>query len=345
MDRHALSRRHFVAAAGSLLVLPLAACGGDDDGATSTAAQTGAGDRFPVTITHKFGRTEIPSAPQRVVAVGYNDQDFALALGVEPLGFRQFQDTDISARPWAQAALGGAKPKLVGETDVKFESIAALKPDLILAVYSGITDADYGKLARIAPTVAQSADYVDYGEPWDVQLRTTGQALGRSGEAAKVAKDVERAIAAARGSIDAQGASVAMGSGTGGKFYAYASADLRARQLVDLGLKVPAEIDRLAGKQFYADVSEERLDLLDRDLLVIYGDERELTARPTFARLKAVREGRVVYLDEQAPIAQAIGFSSPLSIPWVLERLTPRIKAALDGDPATKVEGTGPDAA
>lgn len=346
--RPTLGRRGFLIAAGAVLVAPLAACGGsDDEGSSAPTADGGATDRFPVTIEHKFGSTEIGAVPRRVVAVGYNDQDFALALGVRPLGFRQFQGADISGRPWAQAALGGAKPELVGETEVEFEKVAALRPDLILAVYSGITKGDFDKLAQIAPTVGQSKAYVDYGMPWEEQLELTGRALGRSARAKRVAADVRKTIASARKTLDAEGRTIALGSGgagSSGSFSAFASADLRSRFFTALGLEIPAEIDRLAGRSFYADLSAERLDLLDRDALVIYGAKAELAKTPTFARLGAVREDRTVYLDEQGAISQAIGFSSPLSIPYALEKIVPRLRAAFDGDRGTVPEGTGPDA-
>ena len=41
------------------------------------------------------------------------------------------------------------------ETDgIDFDAIAALNPDVILGVYSGLTQEDYDKLSEIAPTVA-----------------------------------------------------------------------------------------------------------------------------------------------------------------------------------------------
>jgi iron complex transport system substrate-binding protein len=335
-------RRTAATVLAACAALGLAACGSDDEpsAGSGTPAASGA---FPVSIATKFGDVEVAKQPQRVVAVGYNDQDFALALGVKPLGFRQFQGTDIGNRPWARQALGGAKPEVVGETDIGFEKIAALRPDLLLAIYSGITDKEHATLSKLAPTVGQAPGTVDYGEPWQAQLKTTGQALGRTTQAADVERSVESKVAAAKEEDGLAGKSVVLAANTGATFSVYASADLRSRFFTDLGMQVPAAIDRLAGRAFYGDLSEERLELLNADLLVIYGDERDLLKKPAFARLKAVREGRVIYLDQAGAISQALGFSSPLSIPYALEKLRPRMKAALDGDPATKVEGTGKD--
>lgn len=94
-----------------MVAVLLAGCGEE----TQTCEAASGGARFPVTVEHKFGTTEIPAAPKRVVAVGFNDQDFALAVGVKPAGARQFQGgIDITDRPWAQSALGGAQPELIG---------------------------------------------------------------------------------------------------------------------------------------------------------------------------------------------------------------------------------------
>jgi hypothetical protein len=56
--------------------------------------------------------------------------------------------------------------------------------------------------------------------------------------------------------------------GEDGQFSAFASEDPRARFFTSLGFQVPAEIDQLAGDQFYTEISRERADLLDADLLV-----------------------------------------------------------------------------
>jgi iron complex transport system substrate-binding protein len=334
-----------LALAALLSGLVLSACGGGTDhGAATTgaAAASGATDRFPRTVRHKYGSTTVPKAPERVVAVGYNDQDFALALGVVPVGARQFQaGIDITRRPWAQAALRGAQPRVVGAEELDLERIAALRPDLILGIYSGMTKDEYGLLSKIAPTVAQSADHVDFGVPWPEQAAATGRALGRSARARHVVADVRSRLARARAREDFAGRTLVLASG-GKDFSAFASADLRTRFFTALGFATPKAIDDLAGKQFYASISPERLDLLDADVLVIYGKRAELERQPAFAALDVVREGRVVYLDEAGDLANALGFSSPLSIPYALERFLPRLRAAADGDAATEVPAGWP---
>ena len=312
-----------------LLVVALAAgCGGD---AGDTDAPR-AGDGFPVTIEHKFGSTTVRERPDRVVAVGFNDQDFALAVGVTPVGVRQFQGgIDITKRPWAQDELAGAEPQIIGAEEIELEKIAALRPDLILAVYSGLTDDQYATLSKLAPTIAQSDEYVDFGEPWPVQAEVTAEALGR--DERRVIDDVEARFAQAReANPELERSTFAFASAATGKVYVYGPQDLRTRFFSSLGLTTPPELERLTRKSFFAEVSEERLRLLDQDVLVLYGSPDDLEAFPLFERLRAVREGRVILLDPAGDVANALGFSSPLSLPYALDRLVPQLTEALDGN-------------
>src|SRR4051794_2647895 len=76
--------------AGLSLSLVLGGCGSDDDGDGNSAASSspGSSSAFPVTIEHAYGETEIPEQPQRVVSLGYTEQDAIPALGVVPVGVR-----------------------------------------------------------------------------------------------------------------------------------------------------------------------------------------------------------------------------------------------------------------
>ncbi|MEZ5252074.1 MAG: ABC transporter substrate-binding protein [Ilumatobacteraceae bacterium] len=180
------------------LVLVTAARGSDDEStdvtsspatADTAAADTTAGARpplsptarggdgtdaaFPVTIEHKYGETTIEAEPMRVVSVGFGEHDNLLAIGVVPVAVRDwYGEQPYATWPWAQDELGDATPEVLSSTELNFEQIAALEPDLILGIASGMTDSDYATLSAIAPTVAQPADYVDYGTPGTCRSRS-----------------------------------------------------------------------------------------------------------------------------------------------------------------------------
>lgn len=298
----------------------------------SPAASGSAGGAFPVTITHKFGTTTIPAAPQRVLTVGFNEQDYALAFGIEPVGVREFLGYDAPKRPWAPESVRGKAIPTVGSQDLQFEKIAELAPDLILGINSYVDKAAYDKLAAIAPTVAQSGDVADGGTTWEQQTLTTGKALGQD-RAAQALVDKTNAVFAdavqANPSFAGKSASFALGATANGSFSLGAD-DYRTGWLTQLGFTVP---------KTSVEVSYEKLDVFNTDVLVAEGVEDAVLTEPVVAALPPIKEGRFVNLgafDED--FAAALGFNSPLSIPFMLDIAVPRLAAATDGDATTKPE-------
>lgn len=112
-----------------------------------TATSTDSTAAFPVTIEHKYGSTTIVKTPERVVSVGYNDHDALLALGIVPVAVREwFGDQPFATWPWAEDELGNAEPEVLATGELDFERIAALQPDLIIGLYSGLTEDEYTTL-------------------------------------------------------------------------------------------------------------------------------------------------------------------------------------------------------
>ncbi|MFK8025512.1 MAG: iron-siderophore ABC transporter substrate-binding protein, partial [Ilumatobacter sp.] len=274
---------------------------------------------FPTTITHKFGATTIEDEPERVVSVGYNEHDFLLALDVVPVGLRDwYGDQPNSVWPWAQEALGGATPEVLPAGDLNFEQIAALDPDLIVGVWSGMTEADYELLAAIAPTVAQPDTYDDYGTPWQEQTMILGQATGRSEQAAAAVDAVEQQVDAIRAEYpEWEGLSSSVAFVTESGPGAYTSQDTRSRVMVDLGFEIPEINDSGGDNSFFLQLSAEDITPLDVDVLVwVIGSDEALdgilTQLPTRGSLDAYNEGREVFADFL--LTGAFSHGSPLSL-------------------------------
>jgi iron-siderophore transport system substrate-binding protein len=351
-----------VLAAGAVAVLALSACGSDDSSspttataattagsattaasgpATATAASSPVTDTFPVTITHKYGEAVVPAEPTKIISVGFTDQDAILALGIRPIAIRDwYGDQPDAVWPWAQDELGDATPTVLPADALNFEQIAALQPDLIVGISSGMTRDDYDKLSRIAPTIPQSADFVDYGVPWQVLTETIAKAVGRSAQGAELVAETEALIAgAASANPQFAGRTAAVAFLYNDQPGAYSSDDVRSRLMTALGFVIPAQIDEVAGDAFFASFSGEQIDLLDVDVLAWIADigatQDAIVANPLRAGLSAVAEGREVFIAGE--LGGAMSFSSPLSIPYALDELVPELVAAGDGDPATVV--------
>ena len=317
-----------------------------DPTATPTPEAAPTPSAFPVALEHKFGRISIPEEPQRVVTIGFSEQDPVLALGVKPVAVREwFGGHPFAVWPWAVDELGGAEPVVLtmpfGELD--YERIAALRPDLIVATHSGITAEEYGRLSRIATTLAQSGDYPDFGMPWQEQTRSIGRALGLPEQADAAVADVEARIAAA-GDLypEFRGATVAWASPVAGEaqYWAVGPTTPPMRFLAALGLRVPDPLAEVIGEQDSAQVSHEQLHLLDADVLIYQGGSEEGVATfeedPVYRQLRAAIEDRTVFFSSTAdPVYAALSFSTVLSLSFAVERLTPLLAAAVDGDPAT----------
>ncbi len=303
----------------AVLGLVLVGCGGGEEAGSGAPAAPG----FPVTINHAFGTTTIPDRPARVVTVGYNDADFALALGTVPVGVRDFIGSfDETTRPWAQQALGGARPELVGGNEIDIEKVASLQSDLILGIYSQMDRATYDRLTQIAPTVPQPTEG-NTAAPWQEQTRTTARALGVPERGEQVVADVERRFSDARAANPQfAGRNLAIALVSENEFYPLGADDLRSQAFTGLGFAVPPTTETL---------SSEQLTRLDQQAIAVVGvNEPQALANPVFANLNAVKQGRVAYLgDEASPFAGALGFSSPLSLPYALDQMVPPLARAL----------------
>ncbi|MFD9975631.1 iron-siderophore ABC transporter substrate-binding protein [Streptomyces sp. NPDC059017] len=350
MPRSSRALRLAAVPASALLLLATAACGGPDPGTGDSgpeAGTTGDAGAFPVTIAHKYGSTTIKSEPERIVTVGLTDQDAVLALGEVPVGTTEWLGGYKGAiGPWAQDELGGAKaPTVLKDTGTgpQVERIAALKPDLILALYGGLTKEQYASLSAFAPVVAQPKEHNDYGVPWQEQTRTVGRALGKAEEAAKAVESVEAKIAATADEHPGfKGTTAVMATPYEGIFV-FGSQDPRSRVLTGLGFAMPDGLDSAIGDKFGAGISKERTDLLDQGAVVwivgdVAKDAQKLHGDASYKDLKVVKEGREVFVDETSDFGHATSFVSVLSLPYVVERLAPQLAAAVDGSPSTKVE-------
>jgi iron complex transport system substrate-binding protein len=158
-----------------------------------------------------------------------------------------------------------------------------------------------------------------------------GSAVGKRTESEAIVAEVETLFAEARAQHpEFEGKAVAVAYFYEGTYGFYTDQDSRARFFTDLGFVVPDELMDVAGDSFYFDLSAERVDLLDQDLIAIVslqfieGGRETLEAEPLFSQLKAVQDGRVVYLDEQAE--NALGFSSPLSLAYALDAVLPQLE-------------------
>ena len=291
-------------------------------------------------FTHAYGETVLSRPATRVVSLGYNTHDTLLALGLPPIAVRAwYGNFPFSVWPWAQSHLKGAEP-VVLSGEVSMEVVASLEPDLIIGISSGISEAEYRVLSRIAPVLMHDPSHTVYGTPWDEMTRTFGRALGRSELVEELIARARQRFAEARRRHPAWARQTAVAAyHWGGKTGAFIGEDTRAVFLAELGFRPTKKVMQLRGaQQFYGDLSPEDLSPLDADVLVwisAFEMVPDLVSLPMRHTLKAHREGREVFAGPL--IAGAMSFGSILSLPFALAELEADIAAAADGSPETAV--------
>ena len=280
---------------------------------------------FPVTISHAYGETTIPAKPQRIVTWGWAAQDAVIALGEVPVGIPYFSygGDENGALTWtkdAVAALGADFPTILPDGfDAPIEAIAALQPDLIIAVYSGLTAEEYEVLSGIAPVVAFPE--TAWSTPWQQTITITGEAMGRKAEAEALVSDLEQFIIDETAKYpEVQGASFATVAEYNGEVAVYANLDSRVKFLVDAGMVSAPSVTELAqGESFFFSLSFESFEQLTADALISYfetpEDDAAFFGNPVIALHPQVQDGAVAHVIG-AELINAISPPSALSLKW-----------------------------
>ncbi|WP_063731525.1 iron-siderophore ABC transporter substrate-binding protein [Streptomyces sp. RTd22] len=324
--------------AAALGVGLLAGCGSDSADTSSDDAPAAASGDFPVTVEHAFGSTKVSQAPKRVVSVGYTDDQAMLALGVKPVGMvDQYPNPagkkpDINTQwPWVKDKWGDTRPEVVmknGDSGPDYEKIAALRPDLIVAVYSEIDKAAYDKLSKIAPTVGRTkGEKEPFSAPWQDNAVQIAKALGQEDKGTELVQGIQDKLDAAKKAHPkfADQKAVAL-SWYENSVAPFTSTDVRGRLVTGIGFGYQTEIDKVADGKFFTVLSPERVDLVDVDRVFVINDkadQRALKKFKLFTNLDAVKKGKVSYLlDSEGPaVGAAMSQSTLLSLPYAIDQL------------------------
>ncbi|MFD5976678.1 MULTISPECIES: iron-siderophore ABC transporter substrate-binding protein [Streptomyces] len=321
----------------------LTGCGTETEGKKSDDAPAAATGAFPVTVEHAFGSTKVEKAPQRVVSVGYTDDQAILAFGIKPVGMvDQYpnpvgQVPDINTQwPWVKDKWGDTRPEVVmknGDAGPNFEKIASLRPDLIIAVYSEVDRAAYDKLSKIAPTVGRTrTEKEPFSAPWQDNAVHIAKALGKETEGEELVKGIQEKLDAAKKANPdfADQKAVAL-SWYKDAVHPFTSTDVRGQLVTGSGFTYQTEIDKVADGNFSTQLSPERIDLIDVDRIFVINDKADTEALKKFelfANLPAVKNGKVSYLlDSEGPaIGAAMSQGTLLSLPYAIDELVKSAK-------------------
>ncbi|WP_245672790.1 ABC transporter substrate-binding protein [Aldersonia kunmingensis] len=302
------------------MALGLTACG---SGESSSAGGES------ITIPHVYGETTIGGTPKKIVVLGNQWLDTALALGVTPAAY--IDNVAIlgnGAPPWQPPIPESAKPlDAVGNL---VEQVAAQAPDLILADTFIADDKRYHDFSQIAPTLpGLSKEIVT---PWQDLVTTLGRVLDKEDEATNVIAGVDAKIdGVAEANPTLMGKTFAS-TWLGGPTQLMVLTDPNdgsGKVFAQLGLGIPKNLIDLPANHGRAALSPERVSELTADILLAGyspGMEDKYKQVPGYADLPATKKNSVVFLTTQE--ITAVNQPTALSIPYVLDKITPALENA-----------------
>lgn len=346
-------RRSRLAPLAGLLALALfaAGCGGESSG--DDGAEDGPDVR---TIEHIYGTTEVTGTPKRVVTIGGNAGDLALALGVVPVGIttetEEFGADEDGLQPWFREELdeqGGEVPDagmMNAEWELEYERIASVDPDIILATRGWVDEESYKRLDSIAPTVGPLVAQGN-GGGWDEELRTIGEILDAEDAADRVIEDLEDQIAEARAdhprldgatllwSYAPENGQVRFLSGEYGGLNTFALFGITEDPSI---AESSAKFDE---ERTFAEISLENLSQLETDIYFVVDMSLDSLNPPLVKRWAPAAEGRYIQYDDLL-LDSAVYSPSPLALDWLIEDsgLLDQLEQALDGEAVVRRAAT-----
>lgn len=318
-----------------VLTVALAACG--DDAAPDTAdapaasASVAAEASNPVTVEHRYGTTTLEAAPERIVSLDTQWTDVLVALDGPLVGAALDPVSEGGRYPW-QDDIPADVEDIPTSDALPYEAVAALEPDLIVITWALTDEAAYEQLSEIAPTIPLLGD--EEVDAWQDIAEVAGEVLGRPDDAAALVDAAGQRSADVLAELPAlEGKTYALANYVpGDAIYVVADPDDGAGIFFgQLGLQIDPDLLAIAdGAAGRAELSLERIDELDADLLVLLTNGAAPEEIPGYAGLPAVQSGAVAILD----VADITGLNTPtpLSIPHSLERIRPALEAAAGAD-------------
>ncbi|WP_425645294.1 iron-siderophore ABC transporter substrate-binding protein [Agrobacterium leguminum] len=296
---------------------------------------------FPVRVSHALGTTTIARQPERIVTLGWSSEDIVLALGMVPVAMPRRKFFTSGIFPWNEPFLHSARPQLLEDGIIDYEEIALLRPDLILAVSSGVRDAEYQRLSVIAPTIVYRTG--PWRADWQEQAELVGAALGRSEKAKELIAQAQQVLIK---EVDKhpqlRGKTFAFVnySPPTTNVFVYLPGDPKVRSLLDAGLKLAPGVAEVAkdnpGSTGIA-LSVERINILAADVIVVASASKR-TVIERDAILKSLN-APIIILDDPALI-WATSALSVLAIPHTYPRFISLLAEAVGSRGNIKQSGS-----
>jgi iron complex transport system substrate-binding protein len=269
------------------LVLLLAGCGADRAQPGGERA-AGAAGGFPVTVPSGSEELTLSERPERIVSLSPTATETLFAVGAGEQVVAVDDQSDFPAQA-PRTDLSGFTPNA--------EAVAGYAPDLV--VVSDDLNGIVGALTRLELPVLVQPAATTLEQAW-AQVEELGAATGHAEPARRLTEELRQRISAAVASVPEQARGLRVYHELDPSLYSATSRTFIGRVEAELGL---VNIADGAGSD-YPQLSAEAVAQAAPDVVVLAdtvccGETAEtFAARPGFGDLPAVREGRVLEVDD-----------------------------------------------
>jgi iron complex transport system substrate-binding protein len=290
-------KRILAAAALTVPWLVVAGCGdapgGDKPGG---AARASSEEGFPLTVTDVLGRrVALAKPPERIISLAPRNTEILFAVGAG--------DRIVGVTSFCNYPPEAAKREHVGGFSgptINLEKIVALRPDVVFTA-GNLHEPLIERLENLGLTVV--ALYAESFEEMHRELELVGRVTGRRKQAKAIATDLKQRI----GDVHDKAKSIPAAERRS-VMYLVADEPLIAAGPASFIGKL---IENCGGENVFADVEQAYPQIGEESMLARNPDvllapssldtpafRARLAERPAFSKLKAVREGNIVFLNE-----------------------------------------------
>lgn len=283
--------------AGALIA---SACAGTAQ--TDTSADTSVSTSETKQIQHAFGTTEVVANPSRIVVLDYFTVEALMVLGVQPIAAPAIIVDNLLHLPPAENEIAD----IGNPREPSIERLAALKPDLILATKSFMTEDTYGLLSQIAPMVVFDND--GFTE-WQELTQLCAEVMGKEAEAARLKTEYEAKLQAFKSQLDTSQIQVSVASFNSEQISAFSKETFIGTVLEAAGLsRPPKQLEDTDASML--PISLELLNQIDGDVLFVMKPQSQtdiaadvraalekIKANPLWNKLSVVQANQVYEVD------------------------------------------------
>lgn len=285
---------------GIIVIIIIALVGGSACMKLSGSKSEAGANGETIKITHRYGETEVPVNPRKVVILDLGTLDIMTVLGADVIALPK------SNLPSYLDKYNDEKYTDIGTLkEFNIEKINELQPDLI--IIEGRQESFYEELSKIAPTIGLGTINNDFIGSLKNNTEVIGKIFNKEKEATKEIEKIEKDLAEIKTKVEASGKNALMTMVSDGTMSVYGKSSRFSIMYNELGFKVADDniTDGSHGQtisyEYLLEKNPDYLFVLDKGV-ILKGEQqpaKEIIENDITKKMKAYNNKKIIYLDTE----------------------------------------------